>query len=375
MKQLYFMGIVILLSAVLFINCGPDSSANEEENKVPVEVAAVQLGNVVQSLSYTGDIKAEFDVKVFSKIPDRIEKFFVEMGDRITKGAPIARIYATTIEQAVRQAQAGLAATKAQAANLQLEYDRAQRLYRENAMSKQQFEAIKTQYEAINAQVEQVEAGLTSARSQLGDATVTAPITGIIGKRYYEAGDMAAPTFPLVNIVQMDRVKISLDATENDLGKLAVGQVAVIKVKSYPKIKFKGSVTKISPVLDPFSRMAEVEIMVDNPGHKLKPGMFARVEITTGIIENIIVVPRHVTLENTSLERVDGKDKVLKNYYVFVVQNNKAIQRKLNVQYVNHKNIAVNAGISVGEQLVITGQNNLRDSSAVSVSSKKDGAL
>jgi RND family efflux transporter MFP subunit len=357
-------GIFIFLS----INCGqPKTGAEEKAAAIPVGVQTIELGNVVQSLEYTGDIKAEYEVKVFSKIPDRIEKLYVDAGMKVQRGGTLAKIYATMIEQGVRQAEAGLVATQAQAANLKLEYDRAERLHRENAMSKQQYDAIKTQYEATMAQMDQVKAGLASAKSQLSDATITAPISGIIGKRFYEEGDMASPAMPVMTVVQMDRVKILLDATENDLGKLSVGQHANVTVKSYPDEMFEGKVVKISPVLDPISRMAEVEVLVNNPGHRLKPGMFAEVEVITGTIQDIVVVPRYVTIENTTLEKVAGKDEVLKNYFVFVVENDKAIQRKLNVKYVNHVNIAVNSGVNVGERLVVAGQNNLRDSVEVLV--------
>ncbi len=357
---------VVLVVAMIGIvglaaNCTQNNKAGEAENKVPVEVTAVALGEVVQTLNYSGDIKAELEVKVFSKIPDRIEKFFVDDGDYVAKDAPIATIVATTIEQAVRQAEAGLAAAQAQVANLRLEYERAQRLFKENAMSKQQFDAIETQYKAVEAQAEQAEAMAKSAKSQLSDATVTAPISGIIGKRYYEDGDMASPAKPLVTIVQMNRVKTTFDATEEDLGRLAVGQAARVIVKSYPDQAFEGKVTKIAPILDPLTRMAEVEVLIDNSAGLLKPGMFATISVTTGILKDVIAVPRYAAIENTSIEKVNGEDRVMVSYYVFVVKDEKAVQRKLTVTYVNHTQLAVSGGVQPGELLVITGQANLRD--------------
>lgn len=354
--------LVALTAWYLVSGCGKsDSSDAEQKEKVPVEVSTVQLGKVVQSVKYRGDIAAEIEVKVFSKIPDRIEKYFVDEGDAVRKGDPIAQIVATTIEQGVKQAEAMLVAAKAQESNLAVEFERAQRLYQEDALSKQQFEAIKTQYESVQAQVRQAEAALASAKSHFSDATVTAPISGIIGKRYYENGDMANPAIPLVMIVKTERVKIMFNVTEQDLGKLAVGQIAKINVKAFPDQVFEGKVQKISPILDPTTRMAEVEVLVDNQKGILKPGMYAEVEVITGVIDNVIVVPRFAVIENTSLEKVGGVDQVIKNYYVFVVDSNLAHQKKLDVTYVNHNWLAVKSGISVGDKLVITGQNNLRE--------------
>jgi len=373
MKQAIGFIFTIALLGIVILSCSrPQSKAEETEAAIPVEVMSVELGNVIQSLNYNGDIKAEFEVKVFSKIPDRIEKFFVDDGDFVKKDQVIAQIVATTIEQGVRQAEAALLAARTQAANLKLEFDRAERLYRENAMSQQQYDAVKTQFESVQAQVEQAEAVATSVRSQLQDATITAPITGIIGKRYLETGDMASPGIPLVTIVQMNRVKIAFDATEEDLGKLAVGQNANLKVKTFAGRMFQGKVTKISPILDPLTRMAEVEVLIDNHESFLKPGMYAQVEVITGVIKNVIVVPRYATIENTTLEKVNGEDQAVTSYHVFVVKDEKAEQRKLTVNYVNHIQVAVSNGVQPGELLVIAGQANLRDSTPVVIA--KGGA-
>jgi len=372
--------IILCLSGLIFLGLlwacsSADSSNSEAANRVPVEVAIIRLGDVRQSLSYNGDIHAELDVKVFSKIPDRIERFFVDEGDRIGKGQPIARIVATTIEQGVKQAEAALLAARAQEANLQVEFERAKRLFNENAMSRQQYDAIQTQFEAAQAQATQSAAALNSIKSQLQDATVSAPISGIIGKRYYEGGDMANPAVALVSIVQMDRVKIVFNATEEDLGKLVVGQDAYVRVRSYPGRQFPGKVSRISPVLDALTRMATLEVLLDNPDYLLKPGMYAEVEVVTGIIDEVMVVPRFSAIESTVMERIDGQDQVVKNFYVYTIEKGIAKQNKLNVRYVNHKSIAVDDGISVGDTLVVAGQNSLRDGLPVIVTGKGGAVL
>lgn len=359
--------LITLLALSLIVGCSQTSADAEEETKIPVTVKMVKLGNVEQSLTYQGDIQAEVAVKVFSKIPDRIAEFYVDDGDVVKKGQPIAKINATAIQQGARQAEAGVNALKAQAANLSVEHERAQRLYNEGAMSKQQFETVETQYKAIQEQVVQAEAQLVSAQSSYADATVTSPIDGIVGKRYMEAGDMASPGVPLVEIVQKDRVKIKFDVTEIDLGKIRLGQVAKVMVKSYPDKVFEGKVTEISPILDPMTRMASVEVLVENSSDELKPGMFADVTVITNVMENVIAIPRFATIENTSLQRVNGQNQVVKKYTVYVVEGGKAMQRELDVNYVNHVNLAINSGVQVGDSLIIEGQNNLRDSVAVSV--------
>lgn len=375
MQRKMVYSLIILGLSLIGAGCGNKESKSEETARVPVEVTQVQTGRVVQSLTFNGDIEAELEVKVFSKIPDRIEKYFVDEGNYVRQGAPIARIFATTIQQAVRQAEAGLSAAKAQEANVAVEYERAQRLFKENAMSKQQYDMVVTQYEAAKAGLEQAQAALLSAKSTLADATVSAPISGIIGKRYYEAGDMANPALPVATVVQMERIKVTLDATENDIGRIRVGQEAEVQVRSFNNETFMGKVNKISPVLDPMTRMATVEVLVNNPDRRLKPGMFARVKVNTGAIENTIAVPRYATVERTTLERINGEETTVTHYLVYVVEGDKAIQRTLQVSYADHLQLAVTSGLKAGEQLVTVGQASLRDGATVRIISKPEATL
>jgi RND family efflux transporter MFP subunit len=366
-RWLYVVAMSLLLLA---LGCSKNNAKKDETVQVPVEVQVIKLGNLEQTLTYNGDINAELEVKVFSKIPDRIEKFYVDMGSYVKQGDPVARIVATTIEQAVRQAEAGLAAARAQEANIHVEYERAQRLVKENAMSKQQYDLVVTQYEAAKAGLETAEAGLHSVKSSLNDATVTAPISGIIGKRFYEAGDMANPALPLVTVVQMNRLKIVFDATESDLGKLKVGQEAAIHVRSFPDETFAGRISKISPVLDPFSRLAQIEVIMDNAGQRLKPGMFAQIIVTTGVMQNVILAPRFAVLESTTLQKKNGEDQPVTNYFVFIAQDGKAVQRQIQTLYINHTRIAVSEGVQAGDQLIISGQANVRDGSVIDIVKK-----
>ncbi|MFO7890863.1 MAG: efflux RND transporter periplasmic adaptor subunit [bacterium] len=362
------------LIVVLTVSC-TSSDIGQEKTAVPVEVMTVKKGDIKQTLEFNGDIVAEYTVKVFSKIPDRITKFYLDEGNKVLKGDIIAEVEATQQKQAVRRAKAGLTAAKSQLANISAEFERAKRLYSENAMSKQQYDAVKTQYEAVQSQVDQAEAGLASAQSSLKDASITAPISGIIGKRHYEEGDMASPQLPVVTIVQMDNVKMVFEATDKEFGKLKLEQPAQVKVTSYPNERFLGKIIKISPILDPITRLADIEILIPNPDSKLKPGMFARTEVTIGLLEDKIIIPRYSAIETTTLKSVQGQDRVVKEYHVYTVNDSsKAVQRDLEVEYVNHKNIVVNSGIEVGEKIVVSGQNKLLEGTVLNIITEKEEA-
>jgi membrane fusion protein (multidrug efflux system) len=368
-KSLIALIVILNLSVLILTNCGKKGSTtqNEESFTIPVEVTTVERKTVLKEVKFTGDIRAEQDVKVFSKIPDRILSFEKDEGDYVAKGAVIAKIEATKIEQAVIQAQAAVVSVKAQLVNLEAEYNRGERLRKENAMSQQQFDAIATQYEATQALVDQSEAALAQAESQLADATVRAPISGIIGVRNYEQGDVASGPLSLVTIVQMNRVKVEINAPEQDLGQLLIGQCANLTVLSYPDEIFTGTINKISPVLDPVTRMSKIEIIVDNKDKRLKPGMFAEVQICVKTLENVLAVPKYAVIENTELTRINGEDVAVINSQIFVEQDGIAYLRDVEISYTNGIVSVVSSGVNEGENIVVVGQQSLKDSSKVKV--------
>jgi len=367
-KKILLLLVIISLSLALFSNCSNKANTNEDEAiKIPVETIMVGRKTVTKEVQYTGDVKAEQEVKVFSKIPDRILSFEKDEGDFVHKGEIIAKIEATKIEQAVIQAKAAVVSAKAQLVNLESEYQRAQRLIKENAMSQQQFDGVKTQYEATQALVDQAVAAQVQAESQLADANVTAPISGIIGNRYYEQGDMATGPFPLVTVVQMNKVKVEVNAPEQDFGQLKIGQIANLRVLSYPDETFAGEILKISPVLDPITRMGKIEILVNNENKKLKPGMFAEVQICVNTMENVLTVPKYAVIENTELKRINGVDVAVVNSHVFVENNGIAYLRDIEISYTNGVVAVVASGIEQDENLIIIGQQSLKDSAKVKV--------
>ena len=366
-RIILILGLTTLLAFFTMSCSKPGSNAKESDIKIPVEISQVTTSTVTKELTYTGDIHAEQEVKVFSKIPDRIISFKKDEGDYVARGDTIALIEATIIEQTVNQAKAALVSAKAQLVNLESEYRRAQRLQKENAISKQQFDGIATQYEATQALVEQSEATLAQARSQLADAAITSPISGIIGVRNYEQGDMAAGQFPLVTVVQMNRVKVEVNVPEQDLGELKVGQSCELSVLSFPDETFNGTINKIRPIMDPMTRMGKIEIIVDNKDQRLKPGMYAEVSICVKTFEDAIVVPKHAIIEKTEMQRIQGQDVAVVYSQVFVEQNGIALLRNIDINHSNGTVAVVSRGVQPGEKIIVVGQQSLRDSAQVKI--------
>ena len=205
--------------------------------------------------------------------------------------------------------------------------------------------------------MEQAKVALSLAQERLSDATITAPISGILSMRYLDLGGLASPTAPIFEIVDMDTVKATVSVIEADLGKLdSENQEAWIEVDALAQ-PVTGKISLISPVLDQASRSAKVEIAIDNAALSLKPGMFAKVRIPVEIHQNAILLPRSAIIE----------DSVKQIQTVFVVVDGRSKRRQVEMGLADGSRVEITTGISEAEQVVIAGQHTLKDGEEVTV--------
>jgi len=216
-------------------------------------------------------------------------------------------------------------------------------------------EKVKVDGNAVNkgeaiAYIDRDEVGLKFEK-----APVQSPLTGIVGRIYVDIGQNVTIQTPIALVVDMDKVKIDLDAPEKYLPRVSQGQEAQIGVDAYPEEEFSGRVTKISPVVDLATRSAPIEITVDNPNHRLKSGMFAKVRLILKEHKNVPVILK---------EAIMGKEP---NLYVYVVDDNKAILKKVTLGIRQGPYFEVQEGLEQGDLVVIMGQQRLKDNAQVSV--------
>ncbi|MFH0738823.1 MAG: efflux RND transporter periplasmic adaptor subunit [Candidatus Omnitrophota bacterium] len=178
-------------------------------------------------------------------------------------------------------------------------------------------------------------------------APVESPVIGVVGRIYVDIGTNVTSQTPIALIVKMDKVKINLDIPEIHLARIYLGQEAKIAVDAYAQESFLGKVTKISPVLNLENRAAPIEITIDNPQYQLKSGMFAKVSL---VVEKRSRVP--VILK----EAVIGKAP---DTYVYLIQNNKATMRKVELGIHDGPVYEVTQGLGAGDLVVIMGQQRL----------------
>ena len=269
------------------------------------------------------------------------------------------------VESQVRQAESGLelARSMAETRSWEKDIEMAQAGYNQAKAMLEATQALETaksweaEITAAETGLKQAQAALGLAEEMLSNATITAPISGIVAKRFVDEGAMAAPAAPLFTVVDMDKVKAVVDVTEANIARVSMGDTADISVVALPGEKIKGQVTMISPTINSMSRTTAVEIAIENSSHRLKPGMFANVIIPIDIHENAVVIPRSTVIE----------DRISHKNYVFVVNNDTSARREIEIGIARSDRVEVLSGVDAGEKMVVSGQHYLKDGERVKV--------
>ena len=190
-------------------------------------------------------------------------------------------------------------------------------------------------------------------------AEVRAPISGTIIRYYVDIGDSVIPQEPMpqepvINITYMDTVRIVVNVGEEDIAKLRKGEKVRVSVDAYPGENFPGRVVKVAPAVDPRSRKIKTEIEVENIDHRLKPGMFADVEIVFKEHKDVLVVPTIAVLER------EGRN------ILFTVEDGRAKLREVKTGISDDEKIEIVEGLTEGESVIVEGNFGLTDGAKVS---------
>ena len=344
------------------------------ETVISVGIDNVRQGDISTEVVLTGNIKANAKVTVFSKIPGRLEKLSVDVGDNVTKGEDeserIALIEHDTLQAQVNQAKAGLEVAEAALKQIEVKLvilgrdkTRLTNLYNEKSIPKKKLEDIETAYNAAlagksaaEARIAQAKAGIQLAEIMLKEASIYPTLSGTVSGRYVEEGAMISPGVKIVDIIDIDKVKVTASLPEIYLTRVGTGSDVSLKVDAYSDKVFKGTVRVIHPELNELDRTASVEIVMDNPGHLLKPGMFARVTIILEQKHDTLKVPQKAVVHNAT-----GK-------VVFVVDND-LVAHAVSVRtgLSSAKDIEIIEGLTKGDRVIVNGNIGLRDGTQVRI--------
>ena len=347
--------VFLLLPVLLVGACGKNETKVAEEKTINIQVNTVETKSLRPFIETIGSLKAFEQVVVSSEIEGILRTTNVEEGAFVLKGALLATVedrdYASELRRvdfALKQAEATLVNTKA-------EFARKETLYKEELVTKQQFDDVFTRMAVADAEVERSKAALAIARERYAKTRILAPMAGYISEKKISQGEYVRNGTPLYTLVQIDPLKLLFTVSEKDIGRLKVNQDVQFKVDAYPDKEFKGRVTILYPTIDERTRSLMVEAQAANPERLLKPGLFARVMLYTTEARDTVVIPV------TSL-LYEGK-----SMKVFIVEGDRAKERIVKVGNKYDDTMEVVEGLKGGETLVVVGQQNLAEGVKVHV--------
>ncbi|MBX3101806.1 MAG: efflux RND transporter periplasmic adaptor subunit [Bacteroidetes bacterium] len=324
-----------------------NKAAREAEAKVetlsatPVKVDEVKTGELTGQLELLGTVEANRVITVSSETNGRIVSLFVKEGSVLAPGTPIAQL-----DDELKKAN--LQAAKANYEKAKRDMERFENLAKSNVATGQQVDNARLALETAESQY-------IVAERQLKDTRIFSPSYGVVTKKLAEYGELANPGTPVVELTDISLLKVKVNVTERDVFQLKNGDRVEVSTDIYPNARLAGVITYIG-VQGDRAHNYPVEVTIQNTsGQPMKAGMFARVHFTQKAAGQRILIPRNALAGS------------IKNPEVFVVEGNKAVRRKITLGVVQADILEVTSGLAAGDQLVVAGQYNLKDSVAVTV--------
>ena len=293
-------------------------AAATEATLPAVSVVRADTGTLETAIELSGNLAPETRVDIRSTLAGTLDKVLVQLGAAVTEGQTLATLDRREIDAqvdaavaAVSVVRAGVDAADAAFENAGQEVERARGLYEKGAIPKQRLEAAEMQWRASKAQrdlaaanVEQANAALRRAREMQRDATLRAPVAGVIVARNLDAGSLVGPGGdPIMAVADLRTLKLEAGVSELEAGRLKPGALARVTIQAQPGQVFDGRVTAVAPEVDARNRHFRVEIKVVNKGGAMLSGMSATARIPIATAEGPIV-PREAVFDRNGSRAV-----------------------------------------------------------------------
>lgn len=314
-----------------------------EIDQVPVRVGLVKKDTLFHNIELAGTFRASRELPVVIGSPGRIAQLLIQEGHSVNKGQKLAVMDDAVLRSRLKLANITLA-------NAEKNVERYRNLLDAGAISLQQFEKVELEMENARVQVAGIE-------KEIEATVVRSPLSGIVKNVNLLEGSFANPGVPLATIVDLARLKLILQAQEQEVVKIKKGATAKISTDAYPNHIFEGQVSNISLQAD-LARKFDVEIELSNSiTHPLKAGMLGSVTIPAGKEpqEVVLAIPRAALTGSL----IDPK--------AYVVEDGKARIRMLQADAAQDGNVIIRRGLSEGEKVIISGQINLEDGKKVRI--------
>lgn len=338
--------ILSTLAIAVLAGCSGKKDSDKDTSVVeaiPVKVQKLEKENIARTLDYTANLQADEQVYYAPAATGRIEKIYVEVGDRIKKGQLLVEMDRTNLQQA-----------EVQLKNLETEYNRAKMLNETQSISKQAYDAAVTQYEVAKSNVDFLKE----------NTRMLAPFNGVVTGKYFENGEIytgaafgGASKPSIIAIEKINPLKAYVNLSEQYFLSVKKGTKVELKSNLYPDRVFEGQVSIVYPTIDPASRTFTVEVKIPNDDEALRPGMYGTINFFIGNTETV-VAPAIAVL------KLQGAN----DRYVFINKDGKAKRVSVNLGKRFEDQIElISDEIQEGDELIVVGQGRVVDGSPITI--------
>lgn len=340
-------------------------SGGKKEEKITFDTAAVAPANIMNSITATGTIEPVTSVTVGTQVSGIVSKLFVDYNSVVKKGQVIAELDKTNLMSQLNTAKTQLATAQSQLNYQTANYKRYKTLFEKGLVAADDFDNAKLSYTQAKEQVASAKEEVQRAQTNLGYATITSPIDGVVLSKSVEEGQTVAASFStpeLFTIAQdLTNMQVVADVDEADIGDVKEGERVTFTVDAYPDDTFEGKVKQVRQEATTTNNVVTYEVVISAPNAdlKLKPGLTANVTIYTAERKGVLSVPSKA-LRFTPQKETVGKMKIVdaanaKNK-VWTIEGNSIVAHKVNIGMTDGTNTQIVSGIAEGTK-VITGLN------------------
>ncbi|NRA02242.1 MAG: efflux RND transporter periplasmic adaptor subunit [Myxococcales bacterium] len=371
----------LLCALLLATACGSAEVTETPDATVPVRVGTVERRSLARTVQVSGRLAAHEEVQIVPRASGQIVRLHRDEGDYVKAGELLIELDKREPELELARARAHEHQAAARLEDAERVLERKSELFERNIAARADLDSARVQARIAAADLENAIAGRKLAAQRLDETEIRAPIDGILQDRTASVGDFVGSRGPgglpgrnggsggggsgsfgsfgdpIFTLIQIDPLKLEINVAEQDVPYIEATDARIrVAVDVYPEREFFGRITYIAPSLHPLAHTQLIRLIVPNPDHTLKPGMFTRIRTTRERAEATLVIPAAALM---NLGGVSG---------VYVVNGTgEAHLRTIETAFSTEQAAAIRSGLREGEQVVIEGQSNLRDGSRIRV--------
>ena len=350
------IGIVAVLIIAWFL-----LRDGKKEEKVSFDTAKVENTNIQTSITATGTIEPVTSVTVGTQVSGIVSKLYVDYNSVVKKGQVIAELDRTNLISELNTAKANLSSAQSTAAYELSNYNRYKTLYDKGLVSADEYENALLSYQKAKEQVNTSRESVQKAQTNLGYATITSPIDGVILSKSVEEGQTVAASFntPELFVIAQDltNMRVIADIDEADIGGVKEGQRVTFTVDAFPDDSFEGAVTQVRQQATTESNVVTYEVVISAPNKdlKLKPGLTANVTIFTLEKNNVLAVPAKALRfqpNEAFLKKGEAIDDCEGDHKVWTKEGNTFKAHKVEIGTTNGMMTEITGGVQAGTEVL-----------------------